>query len=232
MKLSKILWFGLLLSLLVGCAKEEPLMIRFAKYPRFQVCIKQPLGWVKAEYNNGVLTNVENSDDTLFTESDFVVLYRNHHIAYKSKEFDSYPESTQFLIEKRQNGEIFSKSELTDGNDKMQLIFERSRILRDRGYFTSVIRNNSKKRVRIIRFGGFKKIETRGIAAHGDYMVSTVTNDFFYTENFSNWYMDSEVEWLEPGEEVFDPINYGAKSNWAYQVETEDGETYWFGHIH
>ncbi|MCE3296017.1 MAG: hypothetical protein K0R65_1731 [Crocinitomicaceae bacterium] len=157
----------------------------------------------------------------------FIVTYRDGQIAYESAEFENYPKEISWMTEGRTNDECFTKEELTSGNHLFQINFSKSVIMSDDpAYYETKITNLSTERAKVIKFAGFKK------TAVNCYEINNSTGDFFNAIDFNNWYMDKPDFWIHPGDTVSDPINYGGeRNNWAYQVKTESGETFWFGNI-
>jgi hypothetical protein len=95
-----------------------------------------------------------------------------------------------------------------------------------KGHFTTRLTNTRTEAVRIVRFAGYRD-------AGDHYALHTITGAFFTATDFREWYAVPDPEgWIETGESVEDPANYGAlDSLWAYEVETRSGERFWTGAV-
>lgn len=95
---------------------------------------------------------------------------------------------------------------------------------RSRDHYSTTLTNISDQRVRVLKFGGYLK---KGRM----YVLNTITGRFFTAEDFKEWYGQSG-DWIDPGESVTDPNNYGSPPViWAYYCETEDGRKFLAGGI-
>jgi hypothetical protein len=93
-----------------------------------------------------------------------------------------------------------------------------------RDHYSTTLTNVSGKRVRVLKFGGYTK-------AGNGFSLNTITSHFFTAEDFKEWY-GQKGEWIDPGQSVTDPNNYGTPPClWAYYCETEGGETFLTGGI-
>jgi hypothetical protein len=84
--------------------------------------------------------------------------------------------------------------------------------------YATTLKNISLQRIRIQKFAGF--------SPSGDnYILWTVSRNFYSAEQFQSWYSTGADGWIKPGEEVTDESNYGSGPGiWAYFGETEDGK--------
>jgi hypothetical protein len=95
---------------------------------------------------------------------------------------------------------------------------------RSRHHYSTTLTNVSGKRVRVLKFAGYTK-------AGNAFFLNTITSRFFTAEDFKEWY-GQKGEWIEPGQSVSDPNNYGSPPVlWAYYCEAEDGRKFLTGGI-
>lgn len=75
----------------------------------------------------------------------------------------------------------------------------------------------------MLKFGGYN--------LSGDqYVLNTITGDYFTAEDFLNWYGVDRDGWIKPGQTVSDPNNYGSgKGYWAYFCLNEQGDEFIIG---
>jgi hypothetical protein len=93
-----------------------------------------------------------------------------------------------------------------------------------RHHYSTTLTNVSGKRVRVLKFAGYMK-------AGKGYSLSTITSRFFTAEDFKEWY-GQKRDWIEPGQSVTDPNNYGSPPVlWAYYCEAEGGKSFLTGGI-
>jgi hypothetical protein len=88
----------------------------------------------------------------------------------------------------------------------------------DPHHFTTTLTNIGPARIRVLRFGGYRKQD-------GVYQVHTTTGALFTADDFVNWYAAPADGWIAPGQSVSDPANHGG-GLWAYHCETDDGRTF------
>jgi hypothetical protein len=90
----------------------------------------------------------------------------------------------------------------------------------DPNHFTTTFTNFGARRVRVLRFGAYRKTRQ-------GYVLHTITGTLFTGEDFVSWYAAPADGWIAPGQSVSDPANYGAPSTlWAWFCETEDGDRF------
>jgi len=96
----------------------------------------------------------------------------------------------------------------------------------DRRHYSTSLTNVSNQPFRVRRFAGY--------CPEGDkWVLSTITDSFFTDAQFVEWYGVGADGWVQPGETVEDPSNYGSPPVlWAFELETSDGTTSWAGGIH
>jgi hypothetical protein len=115
--------------------------------------------------------------------------------------------------------------DLEEGRALVRVEFGRStREPSSRHHYSTTLANVSDERIRVLKFGGYTK-------HGGEFFLNTITNRFFSALTFMEWY-GQKGEWLEPGESVTDPNNYGDRPVlWAYYCETEGGRRFVAGGI-
>lgn len=88
-------------------------------------------------------------------------------------------------------------------------------------HYATCLANVSNKRVRVRMFGGFNK-------ASGSYALANYTRQWFTSRDFIDWYGVAGDGWIQPGETVTDPNNWGGSDEgfWAYWCEDEDGQRF------
>jgi hypothetical protein len=202
-------------------------LARFADYPlRFRFFFLIGGTWKEGEVVNKDLFIVDGKNFSSYGLSSYVITYRNGQFVHESKSFDNYPDTLQDIETGLPNETVFKLDELTTGNHLMTIRYEKSSVIKNRKYYKTTILNKSDERLKIIRFGGVKKVGS------ATYRLNTITNDFFSESEFNNWYMDSSESWIAQGQEVSDPINYGGNGEgWVFEAQTESGKRFWFSSL-
>jgi hypothetical protein len=96
---------------------------------------------------------------------------------------------------------------------------------RDRHYYATSLKNISTEGIRVRRFAGYRPSEE-------GWRLSTVTRQFYSAEEFCEWYGLGSSKWIEPGQVVTDPNNYGSPPVlWAYYCESASGQEFIAGGI-
>jgi hypothetical protein len=213
-------------KLLVAAGKIKQLA-RFADHPaRFRFFFLIGGTWKEGEAVNKDAFIVDGKNMKSSGLSSYVITYRNGQLVHESKSFDRYPDALQDIEAGFPNETVFTLDELTAGNHLMAIRFEKSSVIRNRKYYKTTIVNKSGERVKIIRFGGVREMGS------ATYCLNTITNDFFSESEFNNWYMDSSENWIEPDQEVSDPINYGGNGEgWIFEAQLGSGKRFWFSSI-
>ena len=87
-------------------------------------------------------------------------------------------------------------------------------------YATS-LSNLSNRRIRVMMFGGFSRVEDR-------YVLTNYTRAWFTAKDFIDWYNVPADGWIQPGETATDNCNWGGNDDgfWAYWCKNEDGERF------
>ena len=115
--------------------------------------------------------------------------------------------------------------DLKEGRSVVRVTFGKSRSKPgSRHHYSTTLTNLSTKRVQVLKFGGYTKVGKV-------FTLNTISQRFFTAEDFKEWY-DQKGDWLEPGESVTDPNNYGSPPVlWAYYCEAEGGGKFVTGGI-
>ena len=220
----------LLLALFTSCFninEDKAILYKFAEFQdRFRFFFQIDDNWIEAKFHKDNFYSIENKE-IIEKINNYVITYRNGNFAFENSDFKNYPEQVNWIVETEPKTISLNKELLVSGNHLVEISFFPSPILyKNQDYYETKIKNVSSKKFKVLKFGGFQKNE------NGTYLLNTITNDFFSAQDFQNWYLDSEKLWINPKEIISDPINYGgAMNNWAYQVETESGDTLWISSI-
>lgn len=94
----------------------------------------------------------------------------------------------------------------------------------DRHAYSTTLRNISRHKIRITKFGGYRAVE------HA-WQLANVNGEFYTTSQFREWY-GQKAEWLQPGETASDGANWGDQPVlWAYHGVTDTGESFIAGKL-
>jgi hypothetical protein len=121
--------------------------------------------------------------------------------------------------------EILTAADLKEGLSLVRVQFGKSTSQpRSRHHYSTTLTNVSGRRVRVLKFGGYTK-------AGSSFSLNTITSRFFTAEDFKEWY-GQKGEWIDPGQSVTDPNNYGSPPVlWAYYCEAEGGKRFLTGGV-
>lgn len=121
--------------------------------------------------------------------------------------------------------DVLTLEDLEEGRSLVQIRFGPSRSHPESiHHYSTTLKNISDKRVRVLKFGGYKKTGYQ-------YALSNNTNIFFTPADFKDWY-HQKGDWIEPGQELTDWNNYGTPPClWAYYCESENGQKFIAGGI-
>jgi hypothetical protein len=146
-------------------------------------------------------------------------------IAYPSGELlevvgplETLPEGVAWLADAAPAKDVLDESSLAEGNRLVRVSHAPSAARPGQpDHYATTLRNISDERLRVLRFGGY--------APQGEHRwrLANASGGWYTAAQFREWY-DQRGEWLEPGQAVTDPNNYGGPPMmWAYQVEAEGG---------
>lgn len=116
-------------------------------------------------------------------------------------------------------------SQLESGKQILEVSYSASDMKADdRHYVSTTLKNISSRKIRIVKFGGFKAQESA-------WQLNSVTGDFYTAHDFRDWY-GQKGEWLLPGETASDRTNWGNPPVlWAYHGVTDAGESFTAGKV-
>jgi len=82
------------------------------------------------------------------------------------------------------------------------------------------ITNGLDEAIRVTRFGAYAR------GAGNEFHLNTITDGFFTSKQFAEWYSAPSDGWIAPGASCEDPSNYGSPDSlWVYWFETQSGRT-------
>ena len=183
-------------------------------------------------------TEVARIDDLSVTLSNFQVIdlraVTAYFVAYPSGTLVDYqssnelsvPDWVKFLKNMRPaDRERLTAADLTAGQSQVRVEFGKSTSEpNSRHHYSTTLTNASGNRVRVLKFAGYTK-------TGNEFYLNTITSQFFTANDFKGWY-SQKGEWIEPGESVTDPNNYGSPNAlWAYYCEAEGGKKFLTGGI-
>jgi len=171
---------------------------------------------------------VENTLETVegelisFAEAKAIlVAYPNGEILTATGNVFPLPEGCRFLEHKEPETDVLDMLKIEEGNRYLSITYAKSPSRNERGitYYSTRITNVSQEPVRIDRYGGYVNIDEK-------WTLHNASGAFYDSEQFLSWYgMTEGEEWIQPGESVCDPSNYGGiPAIWAYYFETQSGK--------
>lgn len=89
-------------------------------------------------------------------------------------------------------------------------------------YYITKIKNRTDKSIKVIKFGGYYKDDNKLI-------LNNVIDSLYSNEHFNVWYSVKNNGWIDSGEEVYDPNNFGPSGFWIYFCENEFGDKFIIG---
>lgn len=177
---------------------------------------------------HGVIELEDGSASPMRGVASFVVAYKNGEIVDRFGSGRRLPPEL-FFMKANAESEPF---ELSDDALRSGAHFLDVRHLRalgaaaKKGTYETHITNVCTVPVRIRRFAGFAR------SADGAWKLHTVSGGFYDDRQFREWYGLGEVEWIEPGQTVKDPDNYGGpRILWAYFGQSVDGAEFTAGAV-
>lgn len=179
--------------------------------------------WVEIRsLDRDTATTIDSDHIKLSRIKGYIVAYGHGQILDAHGIVDPLPDCFHFLQEVTPpTAEVLMPSDFVLGASFLEIDLDTSSINGNYDeYFPATIRNISSQRVKVLKFGAYSK-EPSG------YRLNTISNTWFTAEDFRYWYGLNERQWIEPGESVCDPNNYGGGDYlWAYHCETEGGEKF------
>ena len=182
------------------------------------VPLENPMGWDEVFSMEGdALWGADLRAYPIAEASSWVVCYANLELVDGEGLFEPLPEGVTQIRATSAEMPRFKAGDLKAGLRLVSIEFEQSPTHpRERWYYLTRLTNLSGERIRCLAFGAYVK------GAVG-FVLSNVTGSLFSAEQFEEWYGVRRGGWIEPGESVADPTNYGSQCYWVYYFETESG---------
>jgi len=157
-----------------------------------------------------------------------------YFVAYPSKNLVDYESPTGLSVPAWVNGlrpdpvgdsSNLTLDDLNEGNALIRVTYGKSTAHPSSPiYYSTTLTNFSNKRVRVLKFGGY-------FPQGRTFVMRNAAGRFYTTDEFMEWY-GQKGRWIEPGQSVTDPNNYGSRPMlWAYYVEVEGGQRCWAGEV-
>lgn len=208
-----------------------PLSVKLFRYyyglgNDYNYYIKKPRlsGWYKVKGLEDDLLVLEAGRFPLKRISALIVSYKSGELLEEWGKADSMPGG---VIDIRNSG-INDERELTldrlelDGTVLEVKHFANRKHPRSSHYITEIT-NKSGSPLQVLKFGGYEKSRER-------LLLSTVTDSLYSQEQFNEWFNVQNKGWIEPGETVRDPNNYGSgDAYWVYFCQNREGERFIVG---
>ena len=116
----------------------------------------------------------------------------------------------------------FTSADLDRGRALIKIQFGRSPTHSSNpAYYSTSLTNISSHKIRCHSFGGYRRTKD-------GFKLSTVTGKLFSASQFEAWYGVQRGGWIEPGETVCDPSNYG-RGLWVYNCQTDQSTRFHVG---
>lgn len=165
-----------------------------------------PTAWVEVARIDGSSVTLRNSQGLDLSEvrACFVAYPSGALVDYRCPnelpvpEWVSFPENSG-----PPDRAILTATDLKAGVSLVRVEFGKSTSEpRSRHHYSTTLTNVSGKRVRVLKFRGYTRAGT-------GFSLNTITSRFFTAEDFKEWY-GQKGEWIDPGQSVTDPNNYGS----------------------
>jgi hypothetical protein len=183
--------------------------------------LKEPTEWKKAKLYDK--NHLELEDGTKVNPDEVhsrLIVYPTHEVMDGTNLFSPLPPGLTFLEPKTTSKELLTLDSTQVEYGKLVCRVSNGQFRKNsqgQQIYTTTLRNISGQRIRILKFAGFRRAEKK-------YVLSTVTGDYYSTDQFIAWYAAPQDGWISPGTQVADENNYGGSDGiWAYFGETEDG---------
>jgi hypothetical protein len=137
--------------------------------------------------------------------------------------FEPLPPGVNFIMSGKLPLPKFSDADLQHGRTLIRIQFSRSSTHpKTANYYCTSLTNISTSKLRCHSFGAYR------ITRDG-FKLFTVTGTLFSASQFEDWYGVRRGGWIEPGETVSDPNNYGRDCIWVYHCETNQNVKFHVG---
>lgn len=180
-----------------------------------------PTQWEAAVVADGSLQINGNAID-LAEISSFLIVYPNGEVLDYERLFFPLPDGVTFL-EKTEEvvQDKLNPSTLVAGSSLLEITHGPSASRPgEPGYYSTSLKNISSVKIRVDKFTAFMNTGNA-------YVLSTVSGGYFSSEQFIAWYGVPDDGWIQPGQTVSDPNNYGGGDGyWVYFIQTETGDEF------
>lgn len=189
--------------------------------------IKKPKlsAWYKVVGLENEQVILEDSRFPLKKISALVVSYASGELLDQSgKGSDFLPKGVEELRESDMVGdESIEFDELDQGGTVLEVKMLSNRKHPRKEHYITEITNNSEQAIKVTKFSGYI-LNKKSQAFEKHY-------DSFYTqEQFNEWFNVQNEGWIEPGETVREPNNYGSgDAYWVYFCKNREGKSFIVG---
>lgn len=152
----------------------------------------------------------------------WIVAYPNGEVLEQVNVFSPLPEGLKGLESGRDSSsDILKTADLTKGAKFMTVTHGEKRLgSSSKLVYETTLTNVGSEPVQVLRFAGYAIVG-------GQWRINTVSGSYYSGEQFRAWYGMGESEWIEPGQTVSDPDNYGGPyAMWAYFCRTKSGQEF------
>lgn len=193
---------------------------------RYNYFIKKPKDsrWYKMDVLEERSVLIEGERIPLGKIKALVVSYESGELIDEYGKFNDLPEGVEEL---RDSG---IKSDKRVGFNRVDLgssIIEIKNIKNKRHpskyHYITEITNRSDSPIQVIKFAGYTLVNNRQT-------FQTDFNSIYSQSQFNDWFDVNEKGWIEPGETVSDPNNYGSgNAYWLYFCKNREGDDFIIG---
>ena len=151
----------------------------------------------------------------------YIATYPNGEILNLENIFYPFPDSVHALKsgEKSSAPVILNDDLIQKGKNLVKITYDYSQ-MDNQGeiYFSTILTNISNQEIRIEQF-------TTVCENNGHYYRNTAAVIDSSVQPFQNWKSITNLYWINPGQSVTDPHNYGGvQAHWAFFCQTEDAD--------
>ncbi len=183
----------------------------------------QPTQWVRVQRIEGTEVVCDNEERHPLNEvQSWIVAYPNGEILERVNAFGPLPEGLGGVESGTVlNPDALRTADLAEGAGFVVVNHgQKRRSPAGKFVYATSLTNVGAEPVQILKFAGYAMVD-------GQWQVHTVSGSYYTGEQFRAWYGLGETEWVEPGQTVSDPDNYGGpKAIWAYFCRTKSGRKF------
>ncbi len=188
------------------------------------IMIEKNNNWEKIDKIENNFIYYKNNKISLNLIKIFVISYQNGELLDYYGEIDFFPEK---LHDTNNPGlisdNIINFSDVDFSNNILDIKHIKNTKHPRKDYYSTIIKNNSNKSIKVIKFGGYTKNENK-------LYLKNVINSLYSNEQFNEWFYVKNNGWIKSEEEVNDPNNYGGNDGyWIYFCENELGHKFIIG---